>query len=42
MSYVSIKTIKGRKYAYRQESVRVNGKVVTKMLGYLGAVNPIR
>src|SRR4051794_35628168 len=39
MAYVSVKRIKGRRYAYIQESYRVGKKVKTRQVGYIGAVS---
>ncbi len=36
MVYVRSKTIKGNTYYYLQKSMRVNGKVITKHIKYLG------
>lgn len=40
MSYIEIKTIKGRKYRYERTSYRV-GKIVKHESKYLGPVNPV-
>lgn len=40
MVYVEVKTIGGRQYQYLRESVRKGGKVVHKMVKYLGPVDP--
>ena len=39
MSYLAVKRVKGRYYAYRQESYREGGKVRTRTVEYLGAVD---
>ena len=39
MAYIAIKKIGGKKYAYRQESYRQGGKVKTRIVEYLGAVD---
>ncbi|MBI3588534.1 hypothetical protein HY995_05800 [Candidatus Micrarchaeota archaeon] len=38
MAFTRIKRIKGIPYAYRVESKRVGGKVVQRVLAYLGRV----
>ena len=38
MAYLAIKKVKGRYYAYRQESYREGGQVRTRTVEYLGAV----
>lgn len=40
MSYLAVKRVKGRYYAYRQESFLEGGKVRTRTIEYLGAVDP--
>lgn len=40
MSYLAVKKVKGRFYAYRQESYREGGKVRTRTIEYLGAIDP--
>lgn len=40
MSYLVVKKVKGRYYAYRQESYREGGKVRTRTIEYLGAIDP--
>lgn len=40
MSYLAVKKVKGGYYAYRQESYREGGKVRTRTVEYLGAVDP--
>jgi len=39
MSYLAVKKVKGRHYAYRQESYREGGKVRTRTVEYLGAID---
>ena len=41
MAYLAIKKVKGKFYAYRQESYREGSKVKTRTLEYLGAVDPV-
>lgn len=41
MSYTRIKTISGRKYKYLVSGKRIEGKVVQKVVSYLGPVEPI-
>jgi transposase len=41
MSYIEIKTIKGRKYRYERKSYRI-GKQVKHKSKYLGAVEPVK
>ncbi|MBS3176394.1 hypothetical protein J4457_04105 [Candidatus Woesearchaeota archaeon] len=41
MSYVEIKTIKGRKYKYLRESIRVGESVTHPMVRYMGPIEPI-
>jgi len=41
MVYSEIKTIKGRKYKYLRESVRIRDKVIHRTVKYLGPVKPI-
>jgi len=41
MVYSEIKTIKGRKYKYLRESVRIGDRVIHRTVKYLGAVKPI-
>lgn len=41
MSYIEIKTIKGRRYKYERKSYRVNGKV-KHTSRYIGPVEPLR
>ena len=41
MAYVRRKTVKGQDYFYLVESRRVDGKVVQKVLRYLGGVNSL-
>ena len=40
MAYLAIKKVKGSHYAYLQESYREGGRVKTRTVEYLGAVNP--
>ena len=40
LAYLAIKKVKGRFYLYRQESYREGGKVRTRTVEYLGAVDP--
>ena len=40
MAYLAIQEGQGEFYAYRQESYREGGKVKTRTLEYLGAVDP--
>jgi hypothetical protein len=41
MAYERTKTIYGRKYRYLVEGKWVDGKVVQKVLRYLGPVDPV-
>lgn len=41
MTYVRIKTIKGRSYKYLVAGKRVDGKVQQKVIKYLGPANPV-
>ena len=40
MPYLAVKKVKGRHYGYLQESYREGGKVRTRTVQYLGAINP--
>ena len=40
MPYLAVKKIKGRHYGYVQESYREGGKVRTRTVEYLGAIDP--
>jgi len=40
MAYTEIKMIKGRKYKYSRESIRIGNRVIHKTVKYLGPVKP--
>lgn len=40
MAYLAVKKVKGKYYAYKQESYREGGKVRTRTVEYLGAIEP--
>ena len=40
MPYLAVKKVKGRHYGYLQESYREGGKVRTRTVQYLGAIDP--